>query len=114
MTKEACTSDFSNNTHALAAADHLGYLDYEKVMTHINIRTNSTTFKFSISEAESVYRELRDIFSYRDSDILIEDRPPSILKTADAESMFPCFDPEPSDGMSLHGPTITHPLGQGE
>ena len=73
-------------------------------MTHIHIKTHSTTFKFSISEAEAIYRELRDIFSYRDSDILIEDRLSPIFKTTPDKSMFPCFDPEPSDGMSLHTP----------
>ena len=102
--REVCTDDISNLAHALAVVDYLGYLDHEEVMTHIHIKTNGTTFKFSISEAEAVYRELRDIFSYRDSDILIEDRPSPIFKTASDKSMFPCFDPEPSDGMSLHTP----------
>ena len=95
--REVCTDDISNLAHALAVVDYLGYLDHEEVMTHIHIKTHSTTFKFSISEAEAIYRELRDIFSYRDSDILIEDR-------AVPKSMFPCFDPESSDGMSLHTP----------
>ena len=97
MTRAACTDDLNHYTRTLDFASHVGHLGHEEVMTHIHIKTNGSTFKFSISEAEAIYRELRDIFSYRDSDILIEDR-------AVSKSMFPCFDPEPSDGMSLHTP----------